>query len=57
MKLPGQGAGPDIMNQVGPQEVKTGIGFGDVLGAVAAGGKTYMQAGGDFNSSTKGYDK
>ena len=35
LKLPGQGAGPDIINEVGPQQVKTGIGFGDVFGAAA----------------------
>ena len=37
LKLPGQGEGPQRINQVGPAQVKTGIGFGDVLGAAASG--------------------
>jgi len=52
MKLPGQGAGPDIINNVGAAQVKTGIGFGDVLSAVGSAGTSYMAAGGDFNFST-----
>ena len=41
LKLPGQGAGPDIINQVGPQQVKTGIGFGDILSGLSSGISTY----------------
>ena len=48
MKLPGQGAGPDIINQVGPQQVKTGIGFGDILQAAAGGAQAYTMAGGEW---------
>ena len=37
LKLPGQGAGPALINSVGQMPVSTGIGFGDVLGAASAG--------------------
>ena len=37
LKLPGQGEGPQIINEVGPAQVKTGIGFGDIAGAAASG--------------------
>ena len=46
LKLPGQGEGPDIINNVGPQQVKTGIGFGDIAGAVAGGIQTAAMIGG-----------
>ena len=46
LKLPGQGEGPDIINNVGPQQVKTGIGFGDIAGAVACGIQTAAMIGG-----------
>jgi len=45
LKLPGQGEGPDIINNVGPQQVKTGIGFGDIAGAVAGGIQTAAMIG------------
>jgi len=54
MKLPGQGSGPDIINNVGAQSVKTGIGFGDVLQAGSAAVGTYMGLGGDFDFGTPG---
>ncbi len=41
MKLPGQGAGPDIINQVGPAQVNTGIGFGDIATAAGQGLSSY----------------
>jgi len=41
LKLPGQGEGPQIINEVGPQQVKTGIGFGDIAGAAAGGISAY----------------
>ena len=37
LKLPGQGPGPALINTVGQMPVKTGIGFGDILGAASAG--------------------
>ena len=37
LKLPGQGAGPALINTVGQMPVSTGIGFGDILGAASAG--------------------
>ena len=40
MKMPGQGDGPDLINQVGPAQVKTGIGFGDITEAAGAGLQT-----------------
>jgi len=46
LKLPGQGEGPQIINEVGPQQVKTGIGFGDIAGAVAGGIQTAAMIGG-----------
>ena len=42
LKLPGQGAGPDIINQVGPAQVKTGIGFGDITSGLSSGLQTGM---------------
>ena len=48
MKLPGQGAGPDIINQVGPAQVKTGIGFGDIFSGAAGALGTYRDLGGEF---------
>jgi len=41
LKLPGQGAGPDIINQVGPAQVKTGIGFGDIASGLSGAISTY----------------
>ena len=41
LKLPGQGAGPDIINQVGPAQVKTGIGFGDIATVAGQGLSSY----------------
>ena len=40
MKMPGQGDGPDLINQVGPAQVKTGIGCGDVVESAGAGLQT-----------------
>ena len=48
LKLPGQGAGPDIINQVGPAQVKTGIGFGDIFSGAAGALGTYRDLGGEF---------
>ena len=45
LKLPGQGAGPDIINQVGPAQVKTGIGFGDIMSGLSQGITTGLAAG------------
>ena len=52
LKLPGQGAGPEIINQVGPAQVKTGIGFGDIAGAVSGGIQTAAMIGGFGKSSS-----
>ena len=50
MKLPGQGAGPEIINQVGPAQVKTGIGFGDIATAAGQGLSMYgsLKAASDY---------
>ena len=36
LKTPGLGEGPQLLNQVGPAQVKTGIGFGDIMSAGAS---------------------
>ena len=45
LKLPGQGAGPTTINNVGPARIDTGIGFGDVMGALSGGLQTGMMVG------------
>ena len=45
LKLPGQGEGPDIINQVGAAQVKTGIGFGDIFSGLSQGITTGLAAG------------
>ena len=45
LKLPGQGAGPQLINEVGPLKVKTGIGFGDVFSSLSGAITTGLAAG------------
>ena len=46
LKLPGQGSGPTTRNAVGPARINTGIGFGDVMGALSGGLQMATTVGG-----------
>ena len=46
MKLPSMAGAPDIMNQVGAQQIDTGLGFGDILSGAASAAGSFYQMGG-----------
>ena len=57
LKLPGQGPGPALINSVGQMPVSTGIGFGDIAGAVSAGMSGLAMGSSMFGAGSMGFGK
>lgn len=53
MKLPSMAGAPDIMNQVGAQQIDTGLGFGDILSGAASAAGSFYQMGGTNQDISK----
>ena len=57
LKLPGQGPGPALINTVGQMPVRTGIGFGDIAGAIGAGMSGLAMGSSMFGAGSMGFGK